>query len=68
MIKVLNIDVNDLTKSCMVSLFADAKTDLSNSDIPMVPEGYDVEFGSSCLTADGDLAFMKSNGTWNWID
>lgn len=23
--------------------------------------------GSSCITATGDLAFLKSDGTWNWV-
>jgi hypothetical protein len=27
----------------------------------------ELAMGSSVITADGDLAFLKSDGTWNWI-
>ena len=51
-----------------VSLFADSKSDLSGSpEIVGMPSDGTIAVGSSVLTASGELAFMKSDGTWNWV-
>ena len=54
-----------------VSLFADTKDevkdDVSEMTIVGFPDGYDIDMGSSVMTAAGEVAFRKSDGTWNWI-
>ena len=54
-----------------VSLFSDTKDevkdDVSEMTIVGFPEGYDIDMGSSVMTAAGEVAFRKSDGTWNWI-
>lgn len=49
------------------SLFADSKSEVT-SDMKIVglPDGYVLAPGSSCITADKDFAFLKSDGTWVW--
>ena len=64
---------NDLSldyakQTATVSLFADQKSDITDSMVVEgIPEGFTIAFGSSCMTADGELGFMKSNGQWNWL-
>ena len=69
MIKVngeIKLDAN--TKKAKASLFADTKSEVTSSAmIEGLPSGYTMEAGSSILTASGEFAFMKSDGTWNWI-
>lgn len=62
MVRVLNI------KGDIVSLFADEKTDVTSSmEIADLPTGTTIGTGSSVRTADGEIAFKKSDGTWNWL-
>ena len=58
-----------------VNLFADSKSDISDVDMEtgqtsMVIVGLDpkvkLTMGSMVITADGDAAFLKSDGTWRW--
>lgn len=50
-----------------VSLFADAKTDISGDfEIEGLPNDYEPYAGSSVLTASGEVAFLQSDGTWTW--
>lgn len=49
-----------------ISAFADTKTEVGTSKIEGLPDGARIYIGSSLLTANGELAFMKSDGTWNW--
>ena len=61
---------NTKTMKATVSLFADSKTDLdgiTESDIVEFPRGYEIDWGSSVMTADGEVGFLKSDGTWNWL-
>ena len=58
---------NDETKTAKVELFADTKAEVGSSKVVGLPAGYTIDFESSCMTADGELAFMKSDGTWNWL-
>ena len=59
--------VDDNNKTANVSIFADTKAEVATGTIEGMPEGYLPSFGSSLLTASGELAFMKSDGTWNWV-
>lgn len=49
----------------VAELFADSKSD-DLSSIINLGKNEVLAMGSSVLTASGDLAFLKSDGTWNW--
>lgn len=68
-VKVTEIKLNEQTKKAEVSLFSDTKaemTDLDTSTIIGFPEGYEIDFGSTVVTASLDIGKMQSDGTWNW--
>lgn len=68
MIKVTEIKLNPASMSANVALFADNKSDVTpNAEIQGLPDGYSIEFGSTVITAQGELAFMQSNGNWSWV-
>ena len=47
----------------------DAKEDVDDSMvIERMPSDWEPQAGSSIVTADGDVAFLKSDGTWNWVE
>lgn len=58
-----------------VNLFADTKSEITDVDmetgettmeiVGMVPN-VKLTQGSMVITADGDAAFLKSDGTWRW--
>lgn len=52
-----------------VSLFADTKAEVTAdpADIVGFPKDGTIEMGSSVITASAEVAFMKSDGTWNWV-
>lgn len=54
-----------------VSLFADAKDevkdDMSDVDVIGLPKGVKIAFGSDAMTASGEMAYRKSDDTWNWL-
>lgn len=64
-----NSDINPTTYK--ISAFADTKSEVENasfSDYIGLPEDVTaIELESDIMTADGDFAFMKSNGNWNWL-
>lgn len=68
MVKVTAISNMDyINNKAVVSLMADTKSDISSDmDVIGLPTGFKIDFGSSVLTTAGELAFMKSDGTWNW--
>lgn len=71
MIKVKSISLNPATMEADVFLMADTKEEVQSAttkDYVGFPQKYTVEFGSKVLTTKGELAFMKSDGTWNWGD
>ena len=71
MVQVKSITLNPGTMEADVFLFADTKAEVATTalkDIKGFPEGYKIEFGSKVMTTSGELAFMRSNGTWNWGD
>ena len=68
MIKVKSIRTY-LNNQVDVSLFSDTKAEVRTtplSDIEGFPQGCIIAMGSSILTAEGELAFMKSDGQWQW--
>lgn len=70
MIKVKSVNLNPQTMTANVSLFADTKAEVETTpvdDIVGFPKNYTIEFGSSVMTSEGEMAFMKSTGTWNWV-
>ena len=68
MIKVTSIKLDPNTKTADVSLFSDTKAEvLPNAEIEGFPAEYIIAAGSTVITASGELAFMKSDGAWNWV-
>lgn len=70
MIKVIAIENTDANaNSFKVSLFADTREEVvPGATIIGMPEDATIEMGSDVFTSDGQMAFMRSNGTWNWGD
>ena len=69
-VKLINADGVNAKRDGKItaSLFADSKEDVTQGvHIIGMPTGYELEMGSSILTADGEIAFLKSDGTWNWV-
>lgn len=66
MLSVSEIKISPDSTKAKVQLFADAKTDVTTEAVAEVV-GREVQMGSSVITADGDIAFLKSDGTWNWV-
>lgn len=59
-----------------VNLFCDSKSEVENvnmetgeTDMVIVGMAPNVRLtqGSMVITAEGEAAFLKSDGTWNWI-
>lgn len=69
MIKVTNLTNTDSDENTFkISAFADTKAEVTDSaEFVGLPAGANIEMGSSVMTASGELAFMKSDGTWNWV-
>lgn len=66
MIKVTSIKREQ--EGAIIIAFADDKTDVtSGMTIEGLPEDTEIVYGSMIYTASGDVAFLKSNGTWNWV-
>ena len=67
MIKVLDFNPNLAPKTvCM--LFADTKEEVTGTlSIEGLPEGTTPDTGSSLITAKGEIAFLDSDGTWNFV-
>jgi len=56
------------TKTVEVELFADEKSEITDDiTIDGMPKNYTIEPGSSAMTANGEIAFRKSDNTWNWL-
>lgn len=60
-----NTDENN--NSYKISAFADTKAEVGTSEFVGLPANATIEMGSTVMTASGELAFMKSDGTWNWV-
>lgn len=62
-------DYDGKPKTVCTSLFADTKSEVSSmvlDDIIGFPKGHTLEAGSTVMTADADIAFLQSDGTWKW--
>lgn len=67
-IRVTDIQLDSVKKEAKVSLFADAKGEVSpNMKVDGIPAGYKIAQSSSVMTASAEIAFMQSNGQWNWV-
>ena len=67
MIKVTSIKM-ELGGYAQITAFSDTKEEVtSGMTIVGLPFGVTPSMGSSVITADGDIAFLTSDGTWNWI-
>ena len=67
-VRVTDIRLDTASKQAKVSLFADAKAEVtSGMTVIGLPEGYDIAPSSSVMTASAEVAFMKSDETWNWV-
>lgn len=61
-------NTDGVENSYRVSLFADTKEEVTPAaTIEGLPENATIEIGSTVMTASGELAFMKSDGTWSWV-
>ena len=68
MVKVMSITNTDSdANSYKVELFADTKAEVASATIIGLPTDATIEMGSSVMTASGEVAFMKSDGQWNWL-
>ena len=69
MIKVQELKNTDGDpNSYKIFAFADTKEEVEQGGIfEGLPKGAAIELGSTILTAKGELGFMQSNGTWNWL-
>lgn len=64
-----NIIKDSLAKEAKYSFFADTKTEVTDDMTGAVGllDGFSIQQGSTVITAEGDFAFRKSDGTWNWL-
>jgi hypothetical protein len=70
MVKLKSISSGTLqAPNCVTAkLFADQKSEVTaGMTIVGLPVGCTLDIGSSVMTAAGDIAFLKSDGTWNWV-
>ena len=70
MVKITDLDIDPLKKEYKCTVFADSKSDITTleqleHDLRL-PTGAHVAWGSKIITANADLAFIKSDGTINW--
>lgn len=69
MIRVQSIELNPGKMEADVFLMADTKSEVTDgATIEGFPQGYKISFGSKCMTTSKELAFMGSDGEWNWGD
>ena len=67
-VKVQSLIEYEQNDEIEVLLFADTKEEVSDDmEIDGIPKGKVISYGSSLITADGDIAFLKSDGTWNFV-
>lgn len=68
MIKVVSIKREADGKARIVA-FADTKSEVTSASVAMegLPEGTELAYGSIVYTASADVAFLKSDNSWNWV-
>ena len=69
MIKILEMKNNNLYgRSYLIHAFADTKEEVTDdAEFVGLPSDAGIDMGSSIITASGDFAYRKSDGSWNWI-
>lgn len=69
MIRVTSISNTDSNENVVkISAFADTKDEVvSGAKFVGLDDDAVIDMGSSIITAAGELAFMKSDGTWSWV-
>lgn len=67
MIKVTDISTTDKENVYLISAFADTKSEVATGTFIGLPTGAEIAQSSDIMTAAGEMAFMKSDGTWNWV-
>ena len=50
----------------LIDAIADTKEEVATGDFIGLPEGATIEQGSTVMTANWEVAVMKSDGTWSW--
>ena len=73
MIKVIECTNTDRDyHTYKIVAFADTKAEVATTaikDYIGIPSSVtNIEMSSIMITADGDVAFMKSDGDWNWVE
>ena len=67
MIKVMELANTDANpNNYRISAFADTKEEVDSGEFIGLPEGAEIEMGSTIITAAGEVAFRKSDGSWSW--
>ena len=67
MIKLTGLKAG-MDNTAEITAFADTKSEVtSGMTIVGLPEGVIPSIGSAIITASGEVAFLKSDGTWNWV-
>lgn len=67
-VKVFSISEYNTDDTIDALVFSDTKEEVSDDmEIDGIPLGKTLAYGSSLITASGDIAFLKSDGTWNFI-
>lgn len=75
MVRILNVETSYGGASQIVNLFCDDKSEITDVDMEtgetdMEIEGWDNSLkltqGCSAMTANAEMAFLTSDGTWNW--
>lgn len=66
-VQVESVTFNHAAKTAKVELFVDSTSDVtSGMKVEGVPDDYTLQAGSSAFTANKDLGFLNSAGTWVW--
>ena len=65
-IKLIKIESETPDRKVCV-LFADDKQEVPQTGAATLP-GVDLGVGSVIYSADGEIGFLKSDDTWNWVE
>lgn len=68
MILVQECSLNPGTNEAKISAFADTKEEVTeDATFVGLPKDVTIAPGSMILTANADVAFRRSDSTWNWV-
>ena len=68
-IECTNTDIHYNTYKIVA--FSDTKAEVDTTPLTEyigLPSNATIEMGSIMITADGDVAFYKSDDVWNWVE